>query len=127
MGSTLTKDISPHPFFDEDKESGGSLAAFVKALATITSKENIDQKTILSDRNIEGIIKLLSWNDYLQVNFGFRLKQIDLAIAEKLVKSISLDREGKKELIELFRAMELKIEGEDKTIDNIGRRSLSLR
>ena len=128
MGNALTKDISNRVSqTDDTKEEVSSLAAFIKALGTITSKDDIDQKTVLSDRNIQGIMQLLIWNDYLKRNFGFRLKEIDLLIAEKLVKSVSLDRLGRKELIELFRAMELKIEGEDKNVDQIGKRSIGLR
>jgi hypothetical protein len=116
MSETLTKMISNMT----DEKEPSSLAAFVKALGVIMSKEDIDQKTQLSDRNIQGIMQGLTFNDSLERHFGFRIKEVDVLISEKLVKSISLDRLGKNELIELFRAMKLELEGSN--VESVGNR-----
>jgi CRISPR/Cas system-associated exonuclease Cas4 (RecB family) len=100
-----------------------SAEAFVKALEFILSDKNIDQKTQLSSENIEGMIKLLTVNDYLKKHFGFRLIPYDTAIQIKIVKSISLDRQGKKELIELFKEMNLQIDATD--IPSLGKRIIA--
>lgn len=111
--SPLTIDLNR-----EDKEPAKepltSLAAFVEALGKITSKDDIEQKTELSNDNIQGIIQLLTFNDHVERNFGFRIKEFDWFVAQKLIKTVSYHRKGKDELIELFRAMKLDITGEEK-------------
>jgi hypothetical protein len=124
MGNTLTKQLT-NIDRSEREEDSSSLAAFIKALGIIQSKEDIDQKSHLSDENIHGIMIGLSWNDYLERNLGFRLSSLDTFIAEKLLKSISLDRMGRNELIELFRAMKLELEGSN--VETIGNRMIVAR
>jgi hypothetical protein len=125
MGKALTEDINKFDK-DEGEREPSSLAAFVKALSLIMSKEELDQKTQLSDRNIQGIMKLLTFNDHLQRNFGLRLKEIDILIAEKLIKTISLDRQGKDEILELFRAMKLELESGE-NVPTVGNRMIVQR
>lgn len=121
----LTLDLRAGESREGEEEQLSSLAAFVKALGVITSEKQIDQKTELSARNIQGIMQGLTFNDYLERNFGFRINELDTLIAEKLVKSISLDRKGKQELIELFRAMKLEIEGNQ--VETVGNRMVVQR
>lgn len=120
----LTKDMSQYKR-EEETEKSSSLEAFVKALSVIMSEDSLDQKTQLSDRNIQGMMKLLSYNDHLEFNFGFRIRSIDVLIAEKLIKTISLDRQGKNEILELFRAMKLELESGD--IQSLGNRMVVQR
>ena len=108
----LTKDMEKNKSVNEERQTS-SLEAFVQALGTIMSEDSIDQKTELSDRNIQGMMKLLSYNDHLEFNFGFRIRCVDVMIAEKLIKTISMDRQGKNEILELFRAMKLELESGD--------------
>jgi CRISPR/Cas system-associated exonuclease Cas4 (RecB family) len=109
----LTKDLQKHEEGIKE-EPLSSLAAFVKAIGAILSEESIEQKTELSGDNIEGIMQALTINDHLETNCGFRIRELDVFILEKLVKTVSYNRKGKDELIELFRAMKLNIEGEEK-------------
>lgn len=80
----------------------------------VTRKDNIEQKTMLSNDNIEAIIKMRAVNSHLKRYFGFTIELYDLLIEEKRFNIISLYGQGRKDLIKIVEAMQTQNNFEEK-------------
>lgn len=77
--------------------------------------DNIEQKTMLCNDNIEAIIKMKAVNSHLRRYFDFEIELYDLLIAEKRTNIISLYGQGRKDLLKVVENMQTQINTDDKT------------
>ena len=77
--------------------------------------DNIEQKTMLCNDNIESIIKMKAINSHLRRYFDFEIELYDLLIAEKRSNIISLYGQGRKDLLNVVKNMQNQINTEEKT------------
>ena len=76
--------------------------------------ENIEQKTMLCNDNIESIIKMKAVNSHLRRYFDFEIELYDLLIAEKRTNIISLYGQGRKDLLKVVENMQTQINTDEK-------------
>ena len=67
---------------------------------------HIEQKTILSNDNINAIIKMQAVNRYLKNYYGFELDLYKGLISDKRVNVISLNGRGRNDIIDAVKAMQ---------------------
>ena len=72
----------------------------------IFDKENIEQKTILSAKNIDALIKMKATNKHLKRIYGFDIRLYDIIIDEKRLNIISRDGKGRNDILDAVRAMQ---------------------
>lgn len=72
----------------------------------IFRKEEIEQKTILSNENINAIIKMNATNNYLEDRYLFRIEIFDKLIEDKRINVISYQGRGRKDIIDAVKAMQ---------------------
>ena len=77
--------------------------------------DNIEQKTMLCNDNIESIIKMKAVNSHLRRYFDFEIELYDLLIAEKRTNIISLYGQGRKDLLTVVKNMQNQINTDEKT------------
>lgn len=77
--------------------------------------DNIEQKTMLCNDNIESIIKMKAVNSHLRRYFDFEIELYDLLIAEKRTNIISLYGQGRKDLLNVVKNMQNQINTDEKT------------
>lgn len=77
--------------------------------------ENIEQKTMLCNDNIESIIKMKAVNSHLRRYFDFEIELYDLLIAEKRTNIISLYGQGRKDLLNVVKNMQNQINTDEKS------------
>jgi hypothetical protein len=124
MGSKLEEQISGVEASAPKSDHIGFESLF-KMLNIILSEKQLEQKSRLTERNIHGIIKALAWNKYLADTYGFVIEPLNKLVEDKLVYIISLDGEGRKEIIEIVRAIRAELEGHN--IETVGNRLLYRR
>lgn len=110
MGEELIDDLDRFSSNQPDK-TGGTMEAIINALNLILSNSQLDQKTELTRNNIIGMVRSLTFSNELYTLYGVDIRKTVLfAINEKLVKTISLDRQGRNEIIELVRAIRAELQ-----------------
>lgn len=110
MGEELIDDLDKFSSTTSDK-TGGTMEAIINALNLILSNSQLDQKTELTRNNIIGMVRSLTFSNELFTLYGIDIRKTVLfAINEKLVKTISLDRQGRNEIIELVRAIRAELQ-----------------
>lgn len=75
-------------------------------LQLIFDKKGIEQQTILSNENINAIIKMNALNNYLKSYYNFELDIFTGLINDKRLNIISLNGRGRKDIIEAIQAMQ---------------------
>lgn len=79
----------------------------IKDILTIMfQKKGIEQHTILSNENINAIIKMRTANKYLKGRYGFEIDLYNTLIDEKRLNVISLNGRGRDDIIETVKAMQ---------------------
>lgn len=76
-------------------------------------REDIEQKTNLSNDNISAIIKMNAVNDHLQRYFNFRIELYDKLIEEKRINIISLFGQGRRDIQQIVKNMQTQINQDD--------------
>jgi hypothetical protein len=72
----------------------------------IFQEEGIEQQTILSNDNINAIIKMQATNAYLLNQYGFKIDIFDTLIDAKRLNVISYKGRGRKDIIDAIKAMQ---------------------
>lgn len=80
----------------------------------LTQPDNIEQKTLLCNDNIEAIIKMKAVNSHLKAYFGFTIELYDILIDEKRSNIISLYGQGRKDLLKVVENMQTQVNTDDK-------------
>jgi len=107
---------STRNFLESDNDEGKNKAeAYYKVIESLLSELNIDQKSILTQQQVIGLIELGSFNHYQMITYGIRCDIIDYYIIDTIVKMISVEGKGRTGLIELFRNIR---ESLDTELDN---------
>ena len=75
-------------------------------LQLIFEKNHIEQQTILSNDNINAIIKLNALNNYMSNTYNFRFELFTSLIDDKRLNIISFNGRGRKDIIETVQAMQ---------------------
>ena len=75
-------------------------------LQLIFEKNHIEQQTILSNDNINAIIKLQALNNYMQTTYNFKFELFTSLIDDKRLNIISFNGRGRKDIIETVQAMQ---------------------
>lgn len=68
-------------------------------------KDDIEQKTILSNTNIQALIKMKSVNKYLKSQFNFEIDLYKTLIDEKRLNIISYKGRGRDDIIRCIKSM----------------------
>lgn len=76
-------------------------------------REDIEQKTNLSNDNISAIIKMNAVNDHLERYFKFRIELYDKLIEEKRINIISLFGQGRRDIQQIVKNMQTQINQDD--------------
>ena len=76
-------------------------------------REDIEQKTNLSNENISAIIKMNAVNDHLQRYFNFKIELYDKLIEEKRINIISLYGQGRRDIQQIVKNMQTQINQDD--------------
>lgn len=79
-----------------------------------TQPDNIEQKTLLCNDNIEAIIKMKAVNSHLKSYFGFTIELYDILIDEKRSNIISLYGQGRKDLLKVVENMQTQVNADDR-------------
>lgn len=80
----------------------------------LTQPDNIEQKTLLCNDNIEAIIKMKAVNSHLKAYFGFTIELYDILIDEKRSNIISLYGQGRKDLLKVVENMQTQVNTDEK-------------
>lgn len=72
----------------------------------IFRREELDQKTVLTNDNVNAIMRMNGVNAYCEMYYGFRLELFDRLIDDKRVNIISYKGRGRKDIIEAIKAMQ---------------------
>lgn len=64
----------------------------------------------ITKRNLRGILRALSYQNYLFERYGFRIMALDTLIGEKIQRVLSVDGKGRKEIIDMVAKGTLKID-----------------
>ena len=75
-------------------------------LTSLFSKTWIEQQTILSNDNINAIIKINALNTYTKTYYNLEFEILKNLISDKRLNIISLNGTGRKDIIEIIRAMQ---------------------
>ena len=75
-------------------------------LQLIFEKKHIEQQTILSNDNINAIIKMNALNNYMQTTYNFRFELFTSLIDDKRLNIISFNGRGRRDIIETVQAMQ---------------------
>ena len=75
-------------------------------LQLIFDKKGIEQQTILSNDNINAIIKMQALNNYLKSYYNFELEIFNGLIHDKRLNIISYNGRGRKDIIDAIQAMQ---------------------
>jgi len=75
-------------------------------LTIIFEKRNIEQQTILSNDNINAIIKLQALNHFMKSTYNFEFEIFKKLIDDKRLNIISYNGRGRKDIIETISAMQ---------------------
>lgn len=79
----------------------------VKDILNFIFKEgDLEQLTVLSNDNINAIIKMQAANIYLKQYYGFKIDLFDALIDAKRINVISYKGRGRKDIIEAIKAMQ---------------------
>ena len=79
----------------------------VKDILNFIYKEgDLEQLTVLSNDNINAIIKMQAANIYLKQYYGFKIGLFDVLIDAKRINVISYKGRGRKDIIEAIKAMQ---------------------
>lgn len=70
----------------------------------------IESKTNITHKNRIGMMRAITYNKYLQVNYGFRIDLLDLLILENTRWITSINGKGRDEIIRAIEALQLKIQ-----------------
>lgn len=73
---------------------------------------DIEQKTVLSNENIEAIIKMRAVNAHLKSYFDFTIELYDLLIEEKRKNIISWNGRGRNDMLSIVKNMQTQINTE---------------
>lgn len=86
----------------------------IKDVVTLLFKPSgMNQKSILSNTNINAILKMLSANQYLEETYDFRVTQFDILIEAKLEYIISESGRGRNDFLKVIENMRDSIHVED--------------
>ena len=80
----------------------------------LTQSDNIEQKTLLCNDNIEAIIKMKAVNSHLKRYFGFTIELFDILIDEKRSNIISLYGQGRKDLLKVVENMQTQVNTDER-------------
>jgi len=94
----------------DEKPTPSIMENFIAAVQEVFGSRHIDQKTRLTHKNVRGIIKTNSLNEYLKTkSFGKKKGYVQVPVLkalcdDKMVKVISIRGKGRDEVIEMFKA-----------------------
>jgi len=96
-----------HDLKEQNKKEGetSDLKELISAIEDIYTDKNLEKKTRLSHRNEKGIIQLLALNKFYKSKYKFRNRIFDEIIIQKCRYCISLNGEGRKEMLEIFKSL----------------------
>jgi hypothetical protein len=103
----------------EDTEIGGNpnantegfaLKEVVAELDKALNQSSFFSKSNITNRNLRGILKANSFQEYIQFKYGFRIKVLDELIEGKLRNVLSIDGKGRKEIRDMIGQGTSKIE-----------------
>ena len=95
---------------DNDKPEVNTLQDTIKQLSTELFVKNPKKTSNLSYDNINGIIRAMSINDYMEASYGYRFNALDAVVREKLALVSSHDGKGTKDLIEIVKSIQASFE-----------------
>ena len=75
-------------------------------LEIIFDKKGIEQQTVLSNTNINAIIRMQALNKYVETAYNFKFEIFTKLIDDKRLNIISLNGRGRKDIIESIQAMQ---------------------
>jgi hypothetical protein len=79
----------------------------------VLRRQDIEQKTNLSNDNISAIIKMRAVNDHLKRYFGFTIELYDTLIDEKRINVISLYGQGRRDILQIIKNMQTQVNEND--------------
>lgn len=110
MGVNAIDDIA---LAQEQSNSGQSnMADILTAIDKFFNKENIEQKSRLTRRNIRGIMRVRGTNEYFMRKFGVKNDILETLVDCRIVLSISEKGKGREEMIEMVKSMNGGIQNE---------------
>lgn len=102
---------------DDAEESGivgrqevSGVSDIIPALDKALNAENFYAKSNLTNRNLRGILKAYSFQDYLFNRYGFRISALDALIEAKRQNVLSVDGVGRRQVIEMIQKGTVKVE-----------------
>lgn len=100
-----------------------TMEKLLTGLNAFFSREDIPQKTILSEINVVGIVEADAWNNFLEKNFGFRDEIVDKIIESRRINNKSIKGVGIKYMIDFVKAFSTGIlQDDDKKEENLLKR-----
>lgn len=75
-------------------------------LTSLFEKKWIEQQTILSNDNINAIIKIQALNRYTKIHYNMEFDLLKGLVDDKRINIISHNGTGRKDIIEIIRAMQ---------------------
>ena len=98
---------------EETKSSNNSdnnLQETIKELGNQAFLRHSEKTSYLSNDNINGLIRADAFNEYNDVNFGYRYKVIDTLIRAKPSRALSHNGYGLEKLIEIVKSIQASFE-----------------
>lgn len=110
MSQLLVDLDGARPDTEKSLEDAANISKLVETLNENLNKNDIRGKSKLIGENIEGILKGLEVNRFIQYGIGVRINCIDDLISNKLVYIMSLDGGGRSDFISIVKAIQAEIQ-----------------
>lgn len=102
---------------NDAEESGSStktdtmgVSEIIPELDNALNLYNFYGKSAITKRNLRGILKAESFQNYLFHRYGFRIRSLDALINTKLKNVLSVDGLGRRQVIEMIQKGTVKVE-----------------
>ena len=90
--------------------TGVGVSEIIPELDNALNKYNFYGKSNITKRNLRGILKAESFQNFLSQRYGFRIETLDALINTKLKNCLSVDGIGRRQIIEMIQKGTVKVE-----------------
>jgi hypothetical protein len=90
--------------------SGMGVSDIIPELDNALNKYNFYGKSNITKRNLRGILKAASFQNFLSERYGFRIRALDALISAKMENVLSVEGLGRRQVIEMIQKGTVKVE-----------------
>src|SRR4030067_261618 len=95
---------------DDNNGKSNAVADIAGAIETILSEEHIDQKTIITSENEEGLIGIDVLQAHMATFFdGFTYPSLEALKMSKQEHAISVNGKGREQIVEIFKSLQAQV------------------